>query len=259
MLQTSAFEHAYRLTKGRSIESAAGQPAAGSLEGYSAVNGSEMLPDAVHCQTIAFTIANGWRQLMGRSLSKADMEKLADSQLVALVLFGNARGFEALVRRYQKTVYNLMFQMLRSHEAAADTTQETFLKAYKSMPSYRSDLAFKPWLLKIATNTALNVIRSQKTKEAESLESALEDNPSLEPAHTSTVETEVEWKLTQGLLQEALAELPARHRHVFLLRYQQDLSYAEISAIIDEPESTIKALLFRTRDRLRKLLREKMG
>src|SRR5262249_19582963 len=143
--------------------------------------------------------------------------------------------------------------------SAADITQETFIKAYRALPGYKSDLAFKPWLLKIATNSALNQIRAQKTREADSLESALEENPALEPAGASSVEVETEWKLTQSLLQEALAELPARHRHVFLLRYQQDLSYAEISSIVDEPESTIKALLFRTRERLRKLLREKMS
>src|SRR5262249_8922761 len=148
---------------------------------------------------------------------------LDDGALVSLTLKGDGGGYEVLVRRYQKLVYNVLYEMVRNHESAADLTQETFLKAFRGLSRFRPDAPFKPWLLRIATNTGLNWMRDSKRDD--SLDEMLEDNPAAEPAGGQDVEAEVCRRLSQAQLSEALAQLPARYRHVFVLRYQHDLPY----------------------------------
>jgi RNA polymerase sigma factor (sigma-70 family) len=150
----------------------------------------------------------------------------------------------------------MIYQMIQSHEAAADLTQETFLKSFRALATFRSEARFKPWILRIASNTTLNFIRDSKSRAHDSLEEMLVDNPLAEPASADDVEAEVELRFSRAMLEEALRSLPERHRQVFVLRYQHDLPYAEIAMIVDEPETTIKSLLFRIREKLRKMLVE---
>ncbi|HEY9784069.1 MAG TPA: RNA polymerase sigma factor [Candidatus Obscuribacterales bacterium] len=196
--------------------------------------------------------------LLNSFVTKAQpLEELDDAQLVRATLKGNRRAYEILVRRYQKLVYNVVYQMIRSHEAASDLTQDTFLKAYKALGTFRTEAKFKPWLLRIATNSCLNMIRD--TKDYDSLEMILEENPHAEPPSRQDVEEEVEWKLTQQMLNDALMKLSVRHREVFILRYQHDLSYEDIAETCGETVSTIKSLLFRIREKLRKILADEMS
>jgi RNA polymerase sigma-70 factor (ECF subfamily) len=187
-----------------------------------------------------------------RAAQLLDADEFEDSQLVGKTLSGDLKSYELLVRRYQKLVYNVIFQMLRSHETSADMTQETFLRAFRGLDSFNKDWRFKPWLLRIATNTTLNWIRDNK--QADSLEAWLEDSPQDEPAAADDVERQVEWCLSQDMLFEALTRLPPRHRHVFVLKYQHDLSYEDIAQIMNEPETTIKSLLYRVREQLKNML-----
>ena len=181
-------------------------------------------------------------------------DSLDDASLVKACLGGEKRAYEVLLRRYQKLVYNVLYQMVHSHEMAADLTQDTFLKAYRALNTFRSEGKFKPWLLRIATNTCLNAIRDNK--EHDSLDDILEENPGAEPAYDEKIEEIVEWRMTQKKLEDALKQLPVRHRQVFILRYQHDLPYEEIAEVSGESVSTIKSLLFRIREKLRKLLAE---
>jgi RNA polymerase sigma-70 factor, ECF subfamily len=215
--------------------------------------------NALNCETLSGLVKGRWLHLKVDGLARAEIEKMEDRQLIALTLSGNAKAYEAVVRRYQKLVYNVLYQMFHDHETAADVTQETFMKAFKALPTFRQESPFKPWLLRIATNSGLNVIRAAKSKYHDSLDSMLEENPLDEPSSGQNVEAEVEWRLSHAMLNEALMTLPARHRHIFLLRYQHDLSYADIATVMDEPETTIKSMLFRIREKLKKMLSEKMA
>lgn len=192
----------------------------------------------------------------GAELFARDMGNLSDDELIALTLSGRRKAFESIVRRYQKLVYNVIFQMIQNHESAADLTQETFLRAYRGLAGFYGKSHFKPWLLKIASNTTINQIRSSRSKYQQSLDELLEDTPQSEPRSAISVEEEVELNLSQSSLQKVLCKLSTRQRHVFLLRYQHDLPYADIALITEESEATIKSLLFRAREKLRKLLSE---
>src|SRR5215813_9551190 len=147
---------------------------------------------------------------------------LDDGKLVSLALNGDGDAYEVLVRRYQKLVYNVLYEMVRNHDTAADLTQDTFLKAFRGLARFRQEAPFKPWLLRIATNCGLNWIRDSKIDD--SLEEILEENPAAEPAGRQNVEAEVARRMSQAQLSQALAELPVRYRHVFVLRNQHDLS-----------------------------------
>ncbi|HEY9730446.1 MAG TPA: sigma-70 family RNA polymerase sigma factor [Drouetiella sp.] len=177
-----------------------------------------------------------------------------DQTLIGLALGGDTKAFELLVRRYQKLVYNLLFQMVRSHEAAADLTQESFLKAYKSLRTFRRGANFKPWILRIATNSCLNYVRDNK--QVSSLDAMLESEPAMEPVSTIDVEREVELKISQQELFTALEQLSSRQRNIFVLRYHNDLSYEDIATIAGESVQSVKSMLFRIRDKLRRILAE---
>ncbi|MBX9721783.1 MAG: sigma-70 family RNA polymerase sigma factor, partial [Candidatus Obscuribacterales bacterium] len=116
------------------------------------------------------------------------IDNLTDNQLIALTLSGQKRAFESIVRRYQKLVYNVIYQMVQSHESSADLTQDTFLKAYKNLGSFHLNANLKPWLLKIASNSTLNFIRDSKSRYFDSLEELLEESPQTEPQSAGSVE-----------------------------------------------------------------------
>ncbi len=215
-----------------------------------------MTTNAINCETLGQLWLCGLSAIARQKLTRSELDQAKDHELVSQSLHGNGRAYEVLVRRYQKLVYNVLYQMLQNHESAADVTQDTFIRAYRALSSFKLDAPFKPWLLRIATNTGLNKVRESKNREHDSLDSILEEHSTAEPASKQDVEAEVEWRLSQVRLTDALLQLPARHRHIFLLRYQHDLSYSDIAQISEESESSIKSLLFRTRERLRKLLQE---
>lgn len=186
-----------------------------------------------------------------------DTSILTDATLVGKSRSGDNKAFEVLVRRYQKLVYNVIYQMTRNHESASDLTQDTFLKAYRALPSFDTSKSFKPWLLKIATNTALNYIRDRKGQQ--SLDELLEINPQAEPASAEDLEQEVEWRVSQHMLFDALGKLPLQQRRVFVLRYQHDMPYEEIAEVSELSVSSVKSLLFRARENLRKILSEPLA
>ncbi len=189
-----------------------------------------------------------------KGLAAADIDKLTDNDLIARTLSGQKKAFEVIVRRYQKLVYNVIYQMVQSHESTADLTQDTFYKAYKNLGGFRNNANLKPWLLKIASNTTLNFIRDSKSRYFDSLEELLEESPQAEPSSKESLEEEVEQRFSQLMLTEALNHLSPRHRQIFVLRYQHDLSYQDIASVVDESESAIKSILFRIREKLRKIL-----
>jgi len=195
-----------------------------------------------------------WTMGQVNSRNATDINILADADLVGKTRSGDNKAFEVLVRRYQKLVYNVIYQMTRNHESASDLTQDTFLKAYRALPSFDTTKSFKPWLLKIATNTALNLIRDRKGQQ--SLDELLEVNPQAEPASSEDLEQEVEWRVSQHMLFDALGKLPMQQRRVFVLRYQHDLPYEEIAEVSEISVSSVKSLLFRARENLRKILSE---
>ncbi|MEZ4535768.1 MAG: RNA polymerase sigma factor [Cyanobacteriota/Melainabacteria group bacterium] len=181
--------------------------------------------------------------------NRDSLRDLSDQELIALTLAGNDRSFETLVRRHQKQVYNFVYQMTRNHDESADMTQETFLKVYRALGSFDKEREFKPWLLRIARNSTLNQIRRQKP------DASLDDGATyIELSTGEDASRRVEENLSRATFEKALSDLPDSQRDTFMYKYHQDLSYQEISDIMGISISSIKSLLFRARDSLRKRL-----
>lgn len=179
-----------------------------------------------------------------------------DAELVRQTLCGNVAAYDALVQRYQRQVYNLAYRMLGNAEDAGDLVQETFLRAYGALASFRQDASFLTWLYKIASNLCIDQLRSRKARSALSLDLELEEGrePSADPRACGPEENAVRGAL-QDVVQRAIMNLPERYRVVVIMRHLQGMSVEEIACALDLPSGTVKTHLFRARE----MLRDRLG
>ena len=176
-----------------------------------------------------------------------------ESQCIQRVLEGDANAFETLVHAYEKTVYNLALRTLGNREDAEDVTQEAFLKAYRSLSSYRGDSKFSVWLYRIVSNLCLDLLRAKKRRPTQSLNVENEEGEEDEldiPDEQFSPEHLLDRKLTRESVQRGLASLPDDARQILLLREIQGLSYEEIGQTLDLDPGTVKSRIFRARKRL---------
>lgn len=165
-----------------------------------------------------------------------------DLKLVEQTLKGDRKSFECIVEKYQKLVFNLALRMSRNSDDAADITQSVFLKVYEKLSTFDPKYKFFSWLYRIAVNEALNLV--QKAERREELSEGIASEEEMPDRSIGSQDT------TNGV-QEALLELDVPYRVVIVLRHFQDLSYQEISQILDIPEKTVKSRLFTARTLLR--------
>lgn len=143
----------------------------------------------------------------------------------------------AFVDRHAGAVYRLAISIVRDPGLAEDVMQETLIKVWKELPSWRGDAPFKHWVLKIAHNTAVSTLRTLKeeSRDPHSLPQRRSDHQ---------VEQQVQDRL---MIEEALLALEPEARSLVVLREIEGLSYDDISAILELPLPTVKTRLFRTR------------
>ncbi|MBI2908576.1 MAG: sigma-70 family RNA polymerase sigma factor [Chloroflexi bacterium] len=156
--------------------------------------------------------------------------------------------FAELITRYQNKVYSLACRITGDAEEAKDLAQETFIRAYTSLPGFHRGARFSPWLYRIATNLSLNY-RKRRREAVPLADKPLPDETSLSP------EEAVERKESQERIQRAILGLPGLYRTVLVLRHVNELTYQEIAQVLEIPVGTVKARLFRARDMLREVLR----
>ncbi len=179
-----------------------------------------------------------------------------DADLVRQTLNGNQSAYNGLVQRYQRQVYNLAYRMLGNAEDAGDLVQDTFLRAYGALSSFRQDASFLTWLYKIASNLCIDQLRSRKTKSTLSLEVELEEGrePSADMRSCSPEEAAIRGSV-QEVVHNAVLNLPDKYRAVVVMRHLQDMSVEEIARVLELPTGTVKTHLFRAREMLRGRLR----
>lgn len=173
-----------------------------------------------------------------RCLSDADKPESSPEQLAGRAQAGCRNSFEQLVLRYEQHIFNFINQFTRHQQDAEDLTQETFLKAYRSLPRYRADLAFAPWLFTIARRTAASHFRSAKRFEELPPDGELvQENPA------SLLESRDEqnsiWRLARTLKPKQFEAL--------WLRYHEGFSCAETAGIMRTNQVHVKVLLHRAR------------
>jgi RNA polymerase sigma-70 factor (ECF subfamily) len=176
---------------------------------------------------------------------------VTDAQLVERALAKSEDAFAALVSRHQRSVYNLLARMLGNPALAEELAQESFLKAYTHLRSFNPEYKFSNWILRIAHNAAIDVLR-QRGPQLVSLDepASAEQRPIEETVvdpRSDEAERRMERRDVSRVLGAALEGLRPEYRRAVVLRYQQDFSYEEIAAVTGEPVGTVKSHLHRAR------------
>ncbi len=144
------------------------------------------------------------------------------------------RAFERIVSHYSQPLYWQIRRLVTFHDDADDVLQNTFIKAWKSIGTFRGDSKLSTWLYKIAFNESLTFLSHQRQNvsldsEIEALAEALESDPYFDGDET------------QALLQAAIASLPEKQRVVFNLKYFQEMKYEEMSEMLGTSVGALKA------------------
>ncbi|WP_318361035.1 sigma-70 family RNA polymerase sigma factor [uncultured Agathobaculum sp.] len=178
-----------------------------------------------------------------------------DKHIVAQARRGDLSAFEELVTRYEKRVYAIALRSSGSPEDAADITQEVFLKAWRSMESFRGDSGFSTWLFRITMNMCVDHARRRQTQpQTQPLVQGEEDDERPIPDTAPTPEEHLENSELGRELAAALDEVSDEHRRIVLLRDVSGMSYTEIAEVLEISEGTVKSRLSRARIALRKIL-----
>ena len=178
----------------------------------------------------------------------ARMPAADEQQLILQVKEGNQGAFRTLVERHMKQAYTIAHGFLGCHEHAEDAAQEAFVRAYKSIGSFRGDAEFSTWLYRIVTNVSLNRLKAEQRRDAREVrqENMLQAVPDNNPGPLLLEH--------RDHIERALHELPTMQRAVVLLRHFDGLSTRQVSRILGCSEGTVKTHLFRALQKLRKRL-----
>lgn len=194
----------------------------------------------------ASTVAvGGWRaRLKGLSAQRGRLE---DNDLVARTLKGDVRSYEELVRRYERLVGRVLYSYARREISVEDLVQETFLRAYDRLETFNPEYRFKTWLLAIANNLGVDTLRRRRE--------VIEFNPEVHAEYAGSPDSGgpetrmLETERSRGV-QEAIKTLPETYSVPLILRYNEEMSYAEISEVLDLTVPAVKSRLFRARNML---------
>jgi RNA polymerase sigma-70 factor (ECF subfamily) len=176
-------------------------------------------------------------------------ESISDADCVRRIIQrGDTDAFEILVRRHEKTIFNLVYRMLGDYDDAAEVSQEVFLSAYRAIREFRGDANFSTWLYRIALNhatTRRRILSSRRQKIVPLHETEPPSDPELGPAEA------LERKEIRQRVQSAINKLEPEDAAIILLRDLQDVPYEELARVLDIPIGTVKSRLHRARQALR--------
>ena len=202
-------------------------------------------------------------------MSMSEPASIADSNLPAGMLEadlvkrarrGDLGAYDELVQRYQQRIYATIYHMTANHEDANDLAQDSFIKAYQALKSFKGGSSFYTWLYRIAVNKTINFLKQRKNKQHFSLNDLdfqTENNPDLVAliSHKTPLR-EVGLTELQKKLNEALLKLSEPHRMVVVLHDVQGQSHEEIAEIMDCNIGTVRSRLFYARQQLQGYLTE---
>jgi RNA polymerase sigma-70 factor (ECF subfamily) len=167
-----------------------------------------------------------------------------DEELVARAQDGDASAFDVLVRRWERKIRGAIYRIMRSDDDALDLCQETFLKAYRGLGSFKQEARFSSWLYQIALNLCRDRLRRKRGKTWVSLEDL--DDASGAPRNTGPSALDlIEARDLSRTVAVAVAALPEDQREVIVLKEYQGLTFLEIAEVLGLPMSTVKTRLYR--------------
>lgn len=181
---------------------------------------------------------------------------LEENDLIERSKGGDAAAFEQLVRTHQAVALRVAFLVVRDHAEAEDVTQEAFVKAHGALGRFRSESPFRPWLLRIVRNEALNRVRGSKRRQQLALREA---NDPVSGGAAPSPETTVVSQTERVRVLAAIDDLPDRYRMVITHRFLLDLSEDETASVLGIPRGTVKSRTSRGLERLRAILGQELA
>ena len=180
------------------------------------------------------------------------MQPNTDPYLIDLTLKGDTKAFGELVERYQAFVYTIVIRIVKVREEAEEVAQDTFIKAFQSLSSYRGESKFSSWLYSIAYRKALDALRkNKKNSSLELIEEITEGDCSVIENALSYIEDQER----SEVIKKCILELPEKEAAIITLFYFEEQSIKEIAKITQLTEDNIKVKLYRSRKKLFSLLK----
>ena len=184
-------------------------------------------------------------QALPRRLNQVIPEGGQEATWVAASQAGDALAFNRLVLKWEKAIFNLALRMLQDPDEASEATQEVFLSAFTNIRRFRRDAKFSTWLYRIAVNHCLTRLRKRPPGIHLSLDDGKDGPASLKGlASQGSHEQDLLREESRRRVRTAMQGLPAEQKAVVELKFFQDLTFEEISAICEAPLSTIKSRLY---------------
>ena len=175
--------------------------------------------------------------------------KEIDLGLVKRAKSGDYQAFDLLVLKYQSRLISTAFKFVKDLQIAEDVVQDSFIKAYKALESFREDSSFYTWIYRITVNTSKNFLVSKKRK-SELLNSDLSEEASyeIEPVETYSPEDLLQATQLQKVITETFDQLGEDTRTALTLRELDGLSYEQIADVVNCPVGTVRSRIFRGRE-----------
>ena len=191
------------------------------------------------------------------SLNMTEDFRYTDEELIARFQDGDEQAYVELVNRYRNRLMTFVYRFVNDMEKAEDIVQDTMMKLFTHRHFYRNIAKFSTWIYTIAGNLAKTELRRKKRHKVTNLsQMGFEEQeyqlPSVEPETGETAQGH----FAEKQIQKAIQELPLHFRTVVILRDIQELSYEEISKIVDVPLGTVKSRINRARLQLQQELKE---
>jgi len=184
--------------------------------------------------------------------------QMLEADLVRHARRGDLKSYDELVRRYQERIYATIYHMTSNHEDANDLAQESFIKAYAALKSFKGGSSFYTWLYRIAVNKTINFLKQRRNKIHLSLNdmdfNAEHDPDLMALISDKTPQRDINLSELQKKLNEALLKLSEPHRMVVVLHDVQGVSHEEIAEIVGCNIGTVRSRLFYARQQLQGFL-----
>ena len=166
------------------------------------------------------------------------LQEIDDNELVRLFKqhIDREKAFTVIVKRYQEKIYWQIRRMVIRHEDADDVMQHVFIKAWNGLDNFREDAKLYTWLYRIAVNETLTYLEQQKKRSAVSMDEVGEQLENRLTSEKGYDEKQAMWKL-----QKAIQQLPEKQRVVFNLRYFEEMSYDQMSEVLETSVGALKA------------------
>jgi RNA polymerase sigma-70 factor (ECF subfamily) len=178
---------------------------------------------------------------------------------------GEREAFREIVVRYQRKVYAVALGIVKDRDLAWDVAQEAFVRVHRHLPEFKGDSSLQTWILRIASHAAIDSVRRERASSREDIEEVRESDLAsggdgiLATALGSNPQENALRAELLSKIQDALAQLPEKHRTILVLRELEGLSYEELAERLRIHKGTVMSRLFHARKKMQLLLREYAG